>query len=246
MAGRDIFSTRARAYAGNSSFSKGEDLKRLMETIGTGPFSSALDLATGTGFTAFALSTVAEEVVALDFNVHMIGEADRLMTEADVRGVSLVIGSVDELPFGNSQFEVVTCRRAAHHFTDKGKFIREARRVLKQGGYFCVVDMTSPEGYSDEYNRIERARDNTHMTAEPRSVWEDLVEQNGFSIIVCEVKEEKIGFEEWLYPILPAEKEGIESRKLLLSSQAGFASAIGLGEDLGFIKRRMVLTARKN
>ncbi len=37
-------------------------------------------------------------------------------------------------------FDLVTCRVAAHHFSDVAAFVRETARVLKTGGWFLLID----------------------------------------------------------------------------------------------------------
>jgi len=50
---------------------------------------------------------------------------------------------VDDLPFGGA-FDLVTCRIAAHHFADIGRFLRESARALRPGGLLAVVDNVVP------------------------------------------------------------------------------------------------------
>ena len=49
------------------------------------------------------------------------------------------------LQFNAESFDLVTCRIAAHHFSDAKLFVKEATRVLKPGGLLLVQDQVMPE-----------------------------------------------------------------------------------------------------
>ena len=48
--------------------------------------------------------------------------------------------TAESFPYADSAFDLVTCRVAAHHFSDPGTFVREAARVLMPGGVFLLID----------------------------------------------------------------------------------------------------------
>jgi ubiquinone/menaquinone biosynthesis C-methylase UbiE len=49
------------------------------------------------------------------------------------------------MPYSDSAFDMVTCRKAAHHFGSAEKFVREVHRVRRVNGRLGIVDM-SPQG----------------------------------------------------------------------------------------------------
>ncbi len=241
----ELFSRHARDYSGSASFSGGKDLSRLIELMNPGASWKVLDVATGTGFTAFAVSRTCSSVTGMDTSAEMLAEARRLASESGSNGVSFIIGSAEQMPVADRSIDFITCRRAAHHFAEKDRFLSESARILTAGGGLGIVDMLSPDGFVEEYNRLERLRDDSHETAEDLHGWLELVEASGFRVDAFEVNEERQDFEKWATPLELDGKAAAECRRYLQQSEPDFAEAISLENDLSFVKRRMVLICRK-
>jgi ubiquinone/menaquinone biosynthesis C-methylase UbiE len=135
-----------------------------------------LDIATGTGFTAFAFVPFVSNVVALDITPEMIDQAKVITCDQKITNVSFQVGESERLPFKDDIFNIVTCRIAAHHFVDVESFLSEVQRVLVPGGRFLLVDSCSPE--DEEINRwhnyIEKLRDPSHVTNYLPSAWKGM------------------------------------------------------------------------
>ena len=74
-----------------------------------------------------------------------------------------------ELPFADSNFDVVTARHMLYHVPNMTKAIREAKRVLKPGGRFLAV--TNDDGYmlafwEAVFEALKDATDFAQMTDE--------------------------------------------------------------------------------
>ncbi len=245
MTGSDFFSRNAGAYAKSSSHAGGTDLGLLVEQLAVKQNEMAIDVATGTGFTAIAIAESARAVTGVDPNYKMIREAGKLAEAKGVKNLELVIGQAERLPVSTSSFHVATCRRAAHHFVNKPAFLSEVYRILAPGGRFGLVDMVPPDGHADEFNRLEIARDNSHVWAEEVPSWRLLAGEAGFEIAACRTEAERMTFEKWIYPVAPDGEDAAACRKMLREADDSFASAIGLDGDLSFSKGRMVLIARR-
>lgn len=108
--------------------------------VAAAPLASAaelLDVACGTGIVARTAAdrmvsggTPADgaTVVGLDANPQMLAVAARLRPELTWR-----LGNVEELPFGDGTFDVVTCQAALMFFDDKVAALREMARVVGNG-----------------------------------------------------------------------------------------------------------------
>src|SRR5688572_30814979 len=105
----------------------------------------ALDIATGSGHTAFALASYVRAIVAIDITPEMLREAEALQAERSIDNVTFQAGDVHDLPFEDGSFQLVTCRRAAHHFSDIGRALQEICRVLSPGGRVVIDDRSVPE-----------------------------------------------------------------------------------------------------
>jgi len=214
----DFFSKNAEWYSRSTSHRSGKDLEFLLENMNILGESVALDLATGTGFTAFEIARRARKVFAFDGNDRMLEEARAMAQKLGLKNIEFMRGDVETLQFKENMFDIVTCRRAAHHFKNKGRFLSEASRVMKMGGRFGLVDFVRPENdNADVLNRIEIIRDPSHVGAIKASIWKKLAEENGFTISNSVMIERMISFTEWLEPVSDDSKEASEIRNLLLS-----------------------------
>ncbi len=215
---KEFFFDNAEWYSKSDSHRSGEDLGILVSNLDISPKSRVLDVATGTGFTAIAIARVAGSVFALDGTKNMLDKAKVLATGEGIRNIEFVLGDAEKIPFNEKEFDIVTCRRAAHHFKDKGLFLSEAGRVLKADGKFGLVDFVRPEGDSDDIlNRIEILRDTSHVAALKASVWQKMVVERGFTISSTTILQRTILFEQWLKPIALTSKEGTSIQEFLAS-----------------------------
>ena len=244
---KEFFSKNAESYSKSVSHKSGEDLALLITHLDLDRSQIALDLASGTGFTAMALAKEVSSVVAYDGTSEMLEQAKKLASERDIRNIEYVIGDVSGLPFESESFDIVTCRRAAHHFTDKAKFLSEAYRVLKQGGKLGLVDMASPEAdRNDVFNSLERIRDNSHVGAEKVSVWTQLVKKSGFEIVQSIGSEEEYTLERWLSPVPVDGEQGRELSEFVRNTPKELLLNANIDpEKLTLLKLRITLIAKK-
>lgn len=247
MSAENFFGKYAGEYAKSDLHAKGSDLAVLIERCKPGPASKVLDLATGTGFTAIAFAKVSKSVIALDKTEEMLEEAKKIAGSEGVSNVTLVRGDVEKLPFEDSCFDIVTCRRAAHHFNDKSKFLSEVQRVLRPGGLFALSDMVSPaDDNNDLYNTLERSRDHSHVGAKTVQGWMEIISSAKLEVQDVLEYQDRRSFEKWLHPVLADSREGKESKKVLLESSPDFKTLVGFRqEDESFIKRMAIITAKK-
>lgn len=243
-----FFGVHAGDYAKSQSHAQGADLIALVAALKTRPTDTALDVATGTGFTAIALANGVKHVVGIDVTNEMLGEARKLASAKGLSNVEFVIGDALRMKFASSAFDIVTTRRATHHFQDVPKFLHEASRVLKPGGRLGVVDMSPPEGAEAFSNKIEKLRDASHVEAFTPNRWKSMVTEASFQIRSLQVLGEHISFKRWLYPV---ELGGVEEASVrsawrevgpevrrLLRAEAN-------GDIKGWTKSRIVLVAFK-
>lgn len=110
-----------------------QDLARRLS--GFNP-ASVLETAAGSGIVTRALVRSlpgSVNVVATDLNQPML---DRAAEQTSSSRVSWQRVDAQSLPFADGAFDAVVCQFGVMFFPDKRKAYREARRVLKPGGYF--------------------------------------------------------------------------------------------------------------
>ncbi len=241
------FSRRAEAYAQSASHRRDADLERLIDHLQLTPSDFALDIATGTGFTAFALRPRVRSVIGVDLTLGMLEEARRLMP-AD-SAIGWVVGDAETLPFEDGIFTVVTCRRAPHHFPRVQRAIEEMVRVLVLGGRIGIIDQVPPEddpGH-DLMEGLEVLRDSSHVHALRASRWQALLPTSGVVLTFTQVLERRQTVEAWL-ELAGADNARSEAIAAILGRAPPHALAqIGYEQtpEPSFLKRWIVLVGEK-
>lgn len=180
---RAVFGRRAAFYTTSAAHTDAAVLARLVELAAPRPDWLALDVGTGTGHTAFAVAPHVAHVFGLD-PTEMLREALALRDKQRVGNVEFCLGTAEALPFAAGALDLVTCRRAAHHFRDIGATLNEMRRVLRHSGTLVVDDRSVAEDeFVDEcMNRLDKYHDHSHVREYRPSAWCDMLARHGFAV----------------------------------------------------------------
>jgi ubiquinone/menaquinone biosynthesis C-methylase UbiE len=204
------FGKNAGHYVTSQSHAQGEDLRKLVEIIAEkNPSGELLDIATGGGHVANALSPYFKQVVALDLTPEMLEKAKGFIESNGIKNAAFVQGDAENLPFPNDSVGTVTCRIAAHHFSDVRKFVKEVQRILKEQGLFILIDNVAPEvrEYDLFYNKVEMKRDPSHVRAYKKSEWISLLEHEGILVEEMIRFRKKFSFDTWCEMMDVTERE---------------------------------------
>ena len=200
---REQFSQHADYYAQSSAHAKGDTLDVILDFAEPKGTERTLDIATGTGFTAFALAPKVTHVIATDLTPEMVAKAAELAEKQAIDNVTFSLAAAESLPFATASLDLVTCRLAPHHFQDVPKFLSEVHRVLRTDGLFCLVDSVSPESEKliAWQNRVETLRDDSHVYGYPPSQWDAMITAAGFSLEkTAHVRNAQMSFLWWVRP----------------------------------------------
>ena len=196
---KNQFGQSAEHYVNSEIHRYGKDLNKLVEMAHATGRESVLDVATGSGHTANAISPLVHKVTAVDLTPEMLSSAEKFIKENGYSNVEFVEGDAEKMPFHDESFDIVTCRIAPHHFSGIEDFVQEVYRVLKPGGRFLLDDNVAPE--EDEldhfYNKVERMRDHSHFRAWKKTEWLRMLELNGFEIQELHRFDKRFEFEDW-------------------------------------------------
>jgi SAM-dependent methyltransferase len=218
-----------------------------------------LDVATGGGHTAFTLAPFVAQVVATDITPEMLAHTAVGAAERGLANVLTETADAENLPFADDQFDLVTCRIAAHHFGDHGRFLSECARVLKPGGRVALVDNVVPgsrrrgkkaklQREAGAYvNAFEKLRDPSHNRCLSVDEWLDLFVQAGFSGIHRETHRKKMDFDDWTDRLHVPPDDRTRLKVMLLQAPtavAAFLTPQTTGDRITFYLTEAVIVGR--
>ncbi len=185
-----VFAQRAAFYTTSAVHKDKVVLERMVELAHVRSTDRVLDVATGAGHTAFGFAPYVCEVIATDVTPEMLAEGEKLKAEYGIHAqrVEFRISDAHDLPFEDESFDVVTCRRAAHHFVDIDRALREMRRVLRPGGRLVIDDRSVP---ADDFvdatlNRLDWLHDHSHVRQYRPSEWRSMLQDTGCAVEAIE------------------------------------------------------------
>ena len=198
-----MFGSQAGVYATSQVHVRDDSLEvlqRLAAQPDSKPYGWAADLGTGAGFTAFAMTQCSDRVVATDPTSPMLEQARRLGNERGLENLCLSRNVAESLPFASASLDLVTSRKAGHHFSDLNLAFDEVRRVLKTGGVFVMADSVCPE--DDDVDRwmndIELRRDFSHVRNRKISEINGMLAARGLDVQAQEGARIFLKFNEWV------------------------------------------------
>ncbi len=225
---QEQFGPNADDYVRSPVHARGESLDALLGWLQREPVRWVLDIATGGGHTALALSPLARCVVASDLTAPMLRAARDWLAENGAENGLFCQHDAAQIPFPQGAFDVVTCRLAPHHFADVGAFLRECARVLRRGGRLAVIDnVTPPEPLAVRFiNAFERLRDRSHNFERSLPDWEAFFSTAGLRIEHRQQFRKPIDFGAYCDRMGVPERTRTRLRVMLLQAPAAARAAL--------------------
>jgi len=130
---RDWYNDRHRSR-GEDAWRPPEAYPVFLEYLGVTGTGKLLDVGCGTGHLLRAAADRGLETFGTDISEEGVQVARRTSPASQV-----AVGKGEELDYGDSEFDYVTCIGALEHFLDMRKGFREMLRVARPGGRLCIV-----------------------------------------------------------------------------------------------------------
>ncbi len=207
---------------------------------GATPYRWTVDIGTGAGFTAFAMAEVSERVVASDITQPMLQQTRRISGERGLGNIGLAQNAAESLPFADGSLDLITCRKAGHHFRDFEAFLDETARTLRPGGALVMADTVAPENdaLADWQNDIELRRDFSHVEDRKISVIRQMLAVRGLGVVGSEDERVYLWFNDWVIRTKVPEEEAQALRREFQEAPTELKEAFQVGaleEDGDFL-----------
>jgi ubiquinone/menaquinone biosynthesis C-methylase UbiE len=230
------FERQSDRYGRSHILADTSDVADALQGIAPPQGARALDVATGGGHTALWLARNGWQVTAGDIAPRMLENATRLLAE---EGFSLEtqLFAAEEFPFPDQTFDLVSSRVAPHHFSSPQRFVAEAARVLRPGGYFLLIDGSVPDDDPETeawLHLVEKLRDPSHGRFLSRAAWETLVRSSGLAVERSHLRPMKQPDLEWYFETAATPTNNREQvREAIRTASAHVRTAMRLGEEGG-------------
>ena len=149
----EMFDNISGTYDGlNRVISWGSDVKwrkKVVAKVAEVHPSQVLDVATGTGDLAIALTAIeGVKVTGLDISEGMLAVGREKVAKRGLTDrIEMQQGDSEHLPFADATFDAVSVGFGVRNFEDLNQGLSEIRRVLKPKGRLVVLETSVPERF---------------------------------------------------------------------------------------------------
>ena len=135
-----LWGARAREWADLQEVAFEPLYREALEAVPLGKGCSLLDVGCGAGLAIAVARGMGAKVSGLDAAADLIDIAKLRTPDADLR-----VGKLEELPFDDGAFDVVTGFNSFQYAADRVNALREARRVMQPEGRLVAAVWGNPE-----------------------------------------------------------------------------------------------------
>lgn len=239
------FGPRAQAYVDSAVHAQGADLDALSAMAADRKPRRALDLGTGGGHVAYALSPHAGQVTAADLSAEMLAAVAAKAREKGLANIATVETAAERLPFADAEFDFLACRFSAHHWRDFDAGLRQARRVLKTGAAAVFIDACSPGPalFDTHLQAVELLRDTSHVRDYSLGEWAAALSRAGFGIASCRSWRLRMDFPTWIARMRTPADNIKAIRALQAAASAETKAHFAIEDDGSFLLDTMMIEA---
>lgn len=183
---------RAKVYQNLEWVRNKSYLKNVISAIVPNLQDIVLDIGTGTGAIAVAISPMVNKVIGIDFSQSMLDRAKRC------DNIYYVKWDVRKPLFYDGIFTKVVARQVLHHIPETQVVVDICHRVLKKGGKFIIAEPVCPSSdIKDRYGEIFKLKDNRQIFTEEDLI--EIIKKAGFeSVKATTFRVKKFSVRNWL------------------------------------------------
>jgi SAM-dependent methyltransferase len=169
--------------------------RRLAQLAGIERGHRVLDVASGSGATAFLLAReLGCDVVGVDLGSRAIEQAADAARAAGLTArVRFVVGDAEELPLPDAGFDVALSECSLCTFPDKRRAIAEMARVVRPGGAIAIADVTADLDALPAQLRSAAARVACVADARSADEYVSLLRDAGWEPVAIEKHDDELG-----------------------------------------------------
>jgi len=163
MTVQQAYSDWAATYDTDPNRTRDLDQDVTRKTLSNRHFNSILEIGCGTGKNTAFLSTVGEQVLALDFSEGMLSQAK---AKLQLKNVSFVKADLTlAWPCADRSMDLVACNLVLEHIADIGFVFSQASRSLRPRGRLFVCELHPFRQYQGAQAHFERGRQTNPIPA---------------------------------------------------------------------------------
>jgi ubiquinone/menaquinone biosynthesis C-methylase UbiE len=208
----------------------------ILQAAETSPDDMVLDVACGPGLMACEFGAIARHVTGIDLTPAMIEHARALQELRGQSNISWHVGDVAALPFPANSFSLVFTRYSFHHFLNPRAVLAEMVRTCAPDGRVVVVDtFTSSPEQAEQFNRMEKLRDPSHVRALSLDELSDSFHVAGLKEIKSQFYKHEFGLEAVLQSSFPNLDNADRVRQLFIEDVGKNRLGLGIQQKDGAI-----------
>ena len=181
---KEAYNNWASQYDTNINKTRDLEAEALRETLSQISFDKCLEIGCGTGKNTVWLAEKTKLLTAVDFSEEMLAKAKAKVQADHITFKQLDI--TEAWNFTDDSYDLVTFSLVLEHIADLDFIFKEAKAVLKKGGYIYIGELHPFKQYTGSKARFDTATGEQIVTCYTHHISEfiNIATQYGFAIEV--------------------------------------------------------------